>query len=41
MNYAALGAVAISVPMLLLYKEKHNRLSQDTAAEGIRRLPHS
>ena len=33
MNYAALGAVAVCLPMLLLYKEKYNRLSQDTAAE--------
>ncbi|XP_072029151.1 solute carrier family 49 member 4-like isoform X2 [Amphiura filiformis] len=33
MNYAVLGAVAICIPMLLVYKERYNRLSQDTAAE--------
>ncbi|XP_072020912.1 solute carrier family 49 member 4-like [Amphiura filiformis] len=32
-NYAVLGAVAICIPMLLVYKERYNRLSQDTAAE--------
>ena len=32
-NYVALGAVAVCIPLLLGYKEKYNRLNQDTEAE--------
>ncbi|XP_072029148.1 solute carrier family 49 member 4-like [Amphiura filiformis] len=33
-NYSLLGAMAICIPMLLVYQERYNRLSQDTVAEN-------